>query len=101
MGFYDYNLVGFVLLISAVGYYQWRRNAAISRSRDAEGGASEESTLLARDVNWQFKRRFLPVYLLVMGADWLQVRRMCFCYLADYRLIGKGTLYIHDVQGPT
>jgi hypothetical protein len=29
--------------------------------------------IAAKAMNWQFKLRFLPVYLLVFGADWLQV----------------------------
>jgi hypothetical protein len=73
MGFYDYNLFGFVVLISAVGYFQYKRDAATSRTRDVDGEVGKEATVAARAVNWQFKKRFLPVYLLVNGADWLQV----------------------------
>lgn len=72
MGFYDYNLLVFVAAIAAVGYYQYKRDVASSHSREVDGEAGKEAVMAARAVNWQFKKRFLPVYLLVNGADWLQ-----------------------------
>ncbi len=59
VGFYEKNLVTFVILISAFGYYQWRRDVVSTEARDL--GAESDT----RAVNWQFKKRFLPVYLLV------------------------------------
>jgi hypothetical protein len=81
MSFYDYNLFAFVCLISVVGYYQYNREAASSRSReDDDGESGKEASATAKAVNWQFKKRFLPVYLLVYGADWLQVSRCIRLY---------------------
>lgn len=78
MGFYDYNLLVFVAAIAAVGYYQYKRDVASSHSREVDGELGKEAVVAARVVNWQFKKRFLPVYLLVNGADWLQVRTYFF-----------------------
>ncbi|RDW78494.1 hypothetical protein BP5796_06346 [Coleophoma crateriformis] len=44
------------------------------------GGHSAESVAAAEAVNWHFKMKFLPVYLLVFGADWLQVDRIFTLY---------------------
>ena len=73
MNFYQYNIVAFVLLNTFLVYRQRRREGRARASSETNGKEDWEKTLAAEAVNWQFKKRFLPVYLLVFGADWLQV----------------------------
>ncbi|TVY37582.1 Molybdate-anion transporter, partial [Lachnellula cervina] len=74
MAFYEYNVVVFVTINAGIVYLQHRRDrkaaAAKSQGQDAEGA---RATITAGDaVIWQFKKKFLPVYLLAFGSDWLQ-----------------------------
>ncbi|TVY17096.1 Molybdate-anion transporter [Lachnellula arida] len=74
MEFYGYNVVGFVIVIAGIVYLQYRRDrkaaAAKSQGQDCEAA---RATITAGDaVIWQFKKKFLPVYLLAFGSDWLQ-----------------------------
>jgi hypothetical protein len=74
MGFYDYNLFVFVVLIAGFGYSQYKRDVVSSRNRENDSEEGKNARIASKAVNWQFKKRFLPVYLLVNGADWLQVK---------------------------
>lgn len=81
MAFYEYNVVVFVTINAGIVYLQHRRDrkaaAAKSQGQDAEGA---RATITAGDaVIWQFKKKFLPVYLLAFGSDWLQVCCIVLC----------------------
>lgn len=68
------NVVGFVAVNAAVSYLQSKQqNEKANKSKEMAGGVGADSILAADAVTVQFKKRFLPVYLLVFGADWLQV----------------------------
>ena len=90
MDFYSVNVVAFVALNAALSYLQWRRQkSGASLSQEKAGGVGTEYA--------QFKSRFLPVYLLVFGADWLQVcqHQASLAYIVTH---SPGTLHIHHVQ---
>jgi hypothetical protein len=72
MEFYQMNVIAFVLFNSFLAFLQHRSNGKTKAGRALEDG-NEASVIAAKAMNWQFKLRFLPVYLLVFGADWLQV----------------------------
>jgi len=65
MDFYHFNFAAFVLINSALAYYQTRCRQI------PEAGSLEPKGNTAGAVK-RFKMRFLPIYLLVNGADWLQ-----------------------------
>jgi hypothetical protein len=69
MAVYDYFLVCFVA--TNLCLFFWQHNQ-VARNQDLNGKSSE-AVVAATAAKWQFKKRFLPVYLLVFGADWLQV----------------------------
>jgi hypothetical protein len=71
MDFYNANVVAFVALDVALSYRQWKQQNA--RANGMACGGEAEPILAAEAANKRLKRRFLPVYLLVCGADWLQV----------------------------
>ena len=71
MDFYHFNFAAFVLINSALAYYQTRCRQI------PEAGSLEPKGNTAGAVK-RFKMRFLPIYLLVNGADWLQV-----CFILD------------------
>lgn len=73
MDFYSANVVVFVVVNAALSFRQWRQDGRAGMHKEMAGGEGHESILAAEAVNRQFKKRFLPVYLLVFGADWLQV----------------------------
>lgn len=67
MDFYHFNFAAFVLINSALAFYQTRcRQTPVAGSLEAKGNTAGAVK--------RFKMRFLPIYLLVNGADWLQVR---------------------------
>jgi MFS transporter, MFS domain-containing protein family, molybdate-anion transporter len=68
MDFYKLNFVGFVLVNSLFTYVNWRNEDESVAEPDEKKSDTPKTTL------FQFKLRFLPIYLLVNGADWLQVR---------------------------
>lgn len=73
MGFYEYNLVVFIAVNTFLGYLQHQRETRATKTDEVTNDAGREALVAAKAVNWQFKKRFLPVYLLVFGSDWLQV----------------------------
>ena len=91
MEFYRSNVVALGTLIACLSYRQYKQDGKANRSKELAGGYTEESRLTAEAINTQFKRRFFPVYLLVVGADWLQVYRLSFQY--EHLLTRK-------IQGP-
>ncbi|KAG0651315.1 Molybdate transporter [Hyphodiscus hymeniophilus] len=73
MDFYSSNVVVFVAINLALSYRQWRyQDGKVNKTSGGSQPGEPEAILAAEAVNKQFKRRFLPVYLLVSGADWLQ-----------------------------
>ncbi|CZS90269.1 hypothetical protein WAI453_004249 [Rhynchosporium graminicola] len=65
MDFYHFNFVAFVLINSALAFYQTRcRQIPATESLEGKGNTAAAVK--------RFKMRFLPIYLLVNGADWLQ-----------------------------
>ena len=75
MAFYEYNVLVLVVVVAGTAYLQHRRGskAAVSRSRGQDGEATRAAITAGDAVIWQFKKKFLPVYLLAFGSDWLQV----------------------------
>lgn len=61
-----------VLVVGSVGlaYSQYRRDREALKSADAKAGSVE-----LNNAATAFKWKFIPVYLLVMGSDWLQAIR--------------------------
>ncbi|TVY26148.1 Molybdate-anion transporter [Lachnellula hyalina] len=74
MAFYEYNVLVLVVVVAGTAYLQHRRGskAAVSRSRGQDGEATRAAITAGDAVIWQFKKKFLPVYLLAFGSDWLQ-----------------------------
>jgi hypothetical protein len=68
MEFYQGNFAAFVLLNILLAYREYRQEPAT----DAGKTSHDEATKIV--VN-KFKWNFIPIYLLVNGADWLQVGR--------------------------
>lgn len=64
LDFYTVNVIALVALNAGLLYFQWtqQKSRTINNANDSTG--SRYTT---------FKNRFLAVYLLVFGADWLQV----------------------------
>jgi hypothetical protein len=75
MNFYQSNFAAFVLLNVVLAYREYKQGG--------EGKLDEKETSPRKQVESndkealkRFKWRFLPIYLLVNGADWLQVGRL-------------------------
>jgi hypothetical protein len=51
----------------ALAYSQYQRDKIASRADDGRSGSVE-----LNNAATVFKKTFIPVYLLVMGSDWLQ-----------------------------
>lgn len=71
MDFYKSNLTVFALLNAFLAFREYRQVEQIPEIKDDEAKLEAEDT---RVVLNQFKWNFIPIYLLVNGADWLQVR---------------------------
>ena len=69
MAVYDFFLVCFVATNFCLFFWQHAQNV---KDQDLMG-KSKEAVNAAAAAKWQFKKRYLPVYILVFGADWLQV----------------------------
>lgn len=70
MEFYQANFIAFVFINILLAYREYRQEAAVEYEKDGQKRVqSNDSKELLR----KFKLRFLPIYLLVNGADWLQV----------------------------
>ena len=80
MASYDFSLFGFVVINSSAFFWQRRQNDQAAKREDLECVSSRISLLAARAAKWQLKAQFFPVYLLVLGADWLQV---CLAFCCD------------------
>jgi hypothetical protein len=93
MAVYDFFLVCFVATNFCLFFWQHAQNV---KGQDSMG-KSNEAVIAATAAKWQFKKRFLPVYLLVFGADWLQVclSRVRGGLIPDCR---AGAIHIYSLQ---
>ncbi|TVY82671.1 Molybdate-anion transporter [Lachnellula suecica] len=96
MSFYTYNVVAFVLINASIAYLQRRRDGktAIARTQNSvQDGESGRAALTAEEaVIWQFKKKFMPVYLLAFGADWLQVWPYIYTMYKDEKSLPEETV---------
>jgi len=99
MAFYEYNIAFFVVLNAGIAYLQHRHNGKATRARDeGEDAEAQKAARTAGDVVIsQFKWKFLPVYVLAFGSDWLQV---CWSALKSPRKTAddQGAVYLYHVQ---
>ncbi len=72
MEFYQANFAAFALLNILLAYREYRQEevVAIDNEKDARKRVETNDN---KELLKLFKWRFLPIYLLVNGADWLQV----------------------------
>lgn len=73
MSFYEYNIYVFVAIVAGVGYLQQKHKGNSGRSRSRYDTELGRSTTDSGEM-WKFKKTFFPVYILVLGSDWIQVR---------------------------
>jgi hypothetical protein len=71
MDFYKGNFAAFALLNAVLAFREYRQVDA-PQEKDDESRAEAEGKRVVLD---KFKWNFIPIYLLVNGADWLQVRK--------------------------
>ena len=64
LDFYAVNVIALVTLNAGLSYFRWTQQ----KSRTINNANDSTDTKYPA-----FKNRFLAVYLLVFGADWLQV----------------------------
>jgi hypothetical protein len=72
MDFYKGNFAAFALLNAILAFREYRQVEA-PQEKDDESRLEAEGTRVVLD---KFKWNFIPIYLLVNGADWLQVRNL-------------------------
>jgi len=72
MEFYQANFAAFALLNILLAYREYRQGdvAVIDDEKDPRKIVQSNDS---KELLKLFKWRFLPIYLLVNGADWLQV----------------------------
>jgi len=84
MGFYHINFAGFMLFNGYMAFREYRQERpTIQPMKDAEAESSQLPGLDETSVN-HFKKIFFVVYVLVFGADWLQV-----CQALPHSLLPK------------
>lgn len=69
MDFYKGNFAAFALLNAVLAFVEYRQVEA-RQEKDDEARLEAEGMQVVLD---KFKWNFIPIYLLVNGADWLQV----------------------------
>jgi hypothetical protein len=70
MDFYKGNFAVFALLNAGLAFREYRQvETRQEKDDESEPEAEGKAVLLSK-----FKWNFIPIYLLVNGADWLQVR---------------------------
>jgi hypothetical protein len=72
MDFYKGNFAAFALLNALLAFREYRQVEPLQEIKDDNDSKIEADG--ARVVLNKFKWNFIPIYLLVNGADWLQVR---------------------------
>jgi hypothetical protein len=73
MNFYQSNFAAFVLLNAVLAYREYRQGGEIQLAEKEEINPRKLVESNDKEALKKFKWRFLPIYLLVNGADWLQV----------------------------
>jgi hypothetical protein len=95
----DVYQVTFVVLVLGSGYvaYHHHKDDIWSQESSGEEGRAQTKNPKIEASATQFKKVFIPVYMLVMGSDWLQV-----CDrpppLSNKQLTNVGPFHIHVVQ---
>ena len=74
MDFYKGNFAVFALVNAALAYREYRQVEPLVEVKDDDDSKLEAEGM--RAVLSKFKWNFIPIYLLVNGADWLQVRKL-------------------------
>ncbi|KAI9673045.1 MAG: hypothetical protein M1817_003209 [Caeruleum heppii] len=69
MAFYEYNFVALILTCAFLKYRQHQQETQTRLDRELDDGVKHSEKRPEAD---HFTKLFLVVYLLVMGADWLQ-----------------------------
>jgi hypothetical protein len=69
MDFYKGNFAAFALLNAVLAFVEYRQVEARQEKDDEAKLDAEEMRVLLDKFKWNF----IPIYLLVNGADWLQV----------------------------
>ncbi|TAQ88964.1 hypothetical protein B7494_g2727 [Chlorociboria aeruginascens] len=72
MDFYLINLLIFIILNTLLTYLNHISSLRPAHDKETSLDDARETSLAANKARSEFKWRFLPVYLLVFGADWLQ-----------------------------
>lgn len=75
MTFYEYNLYVLVAVVVVVGYLQQKHHGGSGRGRSRYDTEPGRSTIDSGEL-WKFKKTFFPVYIIVLGSDWIQVRSL-------------------------
>lgn len=73
MDFYQSNFAVFVLLNVVLLYREYKQGTEATVEEEKEINPRKQVESNDRELLKKFKWRFLPIYLLVNGADWLQV----------------------------
>jgi len=73
MEFYQGNFAVFALLNTIFVYREYSQDLVVLQGRDDEKRVEEATEHDKKNVLKLFTWNFLPIYLLVNGADWLQV----------------------------
>ncbi|TVY32976.1 Molybdate-anion transporter [Lachnellula subtilissima] len=69
MDFYPTNFAAFALINVLLAYREYKQEAVVEPEKGAREKVQNNDF---QDLLRAFKRRFLPIYLLVNGSDWLQ-----------------------------
>jgi hypothetical protein len=69
----DLYQITFAVLVIASCWLAWTQHRHELRPPPSKEGETEAQTDKGHGDPGQFRRIFIPVYLLVMGSDWLQV----------------------------
>lgn len=98
MEFYQLNFAIFVVLNAVLAYREYRQTEVPQTEKESSARklvASNDNKALLKSFKW----RFLPIYLLVNGADWLQVgspRDGFQGVSSDFNI--TGTIYLSSLQ---
>jgi len=71
MEFYQGNFAVFALINALLAYREYRQDESVEVQKEDGQKVDVEKS---REALKAFKLKFLPIYLLVNGANWLQVR---------------------------
>ena len=106
MDFYHLNFAGFALFNGFLALREYRQEVNTDHLTknavaDAEAGAKSSPDIDESTIN-HFKKIFYVVYVLIFGADWLQVRPLIVSSTITALLsliLETGPFHIHFVQG--